>query len=135
MRRIFGITKKESTPTTNLNWTNLTDSNVLSKIKQNSTNKPILIFKHSTSCPTSGMALNRLERNWDGNTVDQMETYYLDLLSYRNISNQIAEDFNVIHQSPQVLIISKGNAIYNESHLGISFDSIKEIVKEVIPLE
>ena len=128
MRRIFGITKKESTPTTKINWTKLTSQETLSQIKQDSNSQPILIFKHSTRCPTSSMALNRLERNWNGDVVNNMQTYYLDLINYRNISNQMASDFNVMHQSPQVLIISEGKAVYNESHMGISFDKIQNII-------
>ncbi len=131
MRRLFGITKKESTPTTKINWIQLTNIEELNTIKNDSSDKPILIFKHSTRCPTSGMALNRLERNWDGNSVNEIKTYYLDLINYRGISNQLASDFSVMHQSPQVLIISKGNSIYNESHMGISFDRIKDVVTKI----
>ena len=128
----FGITKKESTPTTKISWTGLNDMVFLDQIKEESQTSPVMILKHSTRCPTSSMALNRLERNWDGEAVNYMKHYYLDLISYRDISNQIAEDFKVMHQSPQVLIISKGVCIFNASHMGISFDDIVQVIKEPV---
>ncbi len=131
MKLRFGTTKKESTPTTNINWINLSNSDLLNQIKEDSNDGPVMIFKHSTRCPTSSMALNRIERSWDGNSVNQMKTYFLDLISYREISNQIASEFGIMHQSPQVLIISDGKAIYDDSHFNISFDNIKKVVSEV----
>jgi bacillithiol system protein YtxJ len=128
MKLRFGITKKESTPTTSINWTKLTDVMVLGQIKEESKESPVLILKHSTRCPTSSMALNRLERNWDSSKVNDLKHYYLDLISYRDISNQIASDFDVMHQSPQVLIISDGKCVYNASHMGISFAEIENVV-------
>lgn len=128
MKLRFGITKKESTPTTSINWTKLKDVTVLDQIKEESKESPILILKHSTRCPTSSMALNRLERNWDSSKVNELKHYYLDLISYRDISNQIAADFNIMHQSPQVLIISDGKCVYNASHMGISFAEIENVV-------
>ena len=128
MKLRFGITKKESTPTTSINWTKLTDMTVLDQIKEESKKSPILILKHSTRCPTSSMALNRLERNWDSSKVSDLKHYYLDLISYRDISNQIAADFSILHQSPQVLIISDGKCVYNASHMGVSFAEIENVV-------
>jgi len=58
-----------------------------------------------------------------------LDFYYLDLLTYRPISNEIAEKFSVTHQSPQILVIKNGNAVFNNSHHSISADSLKEGLK------
>ncbi|GAC1441554.1 MAG: hypothetical protein NVSMB63_09220 [Sediminibacterium sp.] len=67
------------------------------------------------------MVLSRLERADIPETID---FYYLDLITHRNISNRIASDFNVYHESPQVLLIRNGECIYDESHMGINIDEI-----------
>lgn len=84
---------------------------------------PIAIFKHSTRCAISSMAKSRLERNWS-NDLDHIHFYYLDLIKYREVSNYIAEKFQVYHQSPQVIVIKDGKAVYNASHSSISINSI-----------
>lgn len=132
MRLKFGITKKENTPTTDINWNELTEIDTLNQIKEESANEPILIFKHSTRCPTSSMALNRLERSWNGSEVNNIKTYFLDLINYREVSNHIESSFGVLHQSPQVLIISNGKSVYDDSHFNISFENIKNVIPKVV---
>lgn len=68
------------------------------------------------------MAKSRLDRKDPPEGVD---FYFLDIISHRNISNKIAQDFNIHHESPQVLIINKGTCIYDESHSGIDMEDIK----------
>lgn len=87
----------------------------------------VMIFKHSTSCPISHIAKRRLEEDWDGD-MNSMMTYYLDLKSFRDISNIIAEKYMVHHESPQILIIRSGECIYDASHLDITSAEIKEIL-------
>ncbi len=104
-------------------WHKLTDINQIQEIKEQSTKKlAVLIFKHSTRCSISSMALNRVESKWIDN--ENIATYYLDLLNYRDISNKIAEDFQVEHASPQVLLIKNGACIYHASHSNINTQSI-----------
>ncbi|MBX2947364.1 MAG: bacillithiol system redox-active protein YtxJ [Cyclobacteriaceae bacterium] len=109
-----------------MQWTKLTDLQQLDEIRHESTEQKILIFKHSTRCSTSRAMLDRLERNWKEDEMQTVKPYFLDLLSYRQISNAIAEKFNVEHESPQVLIIQNGNAIYHASHTSINYSAIKE---------
>jgi len=85
--------------------------------------RPQVIFKHSTRCGISAMAKSRLERS---TPVENADFYYLDLINYRSLSRKVAEEFNVYHESPQVLVIRNGECIYDESHLGISMEDIKE---------
>jgi bacillithiol system protein YtxJ len=71
------------------------------------------------------MAKMRLEQNWDFK-ADEVEVYYLDLLQYRSISNEIAERFGVYHESPQLLLIQNGSCVYDASHLDISVAELKD---------
>lgn len=112
-----------------MNWNNLESTDQLNQIIDESTTANILIFKHSTRCSISRATLDRLERNWKESEVPNVKPYFLDLLAHRNISNEIAEQFHVEHQSPQVLIIRNGKSVYDNSHYGIDFREISEKVK------
>ncbi len=90
---------------------------------------PVLIFKHSTRCSISLMAWDRLKRGWNEN-VEELPVYYLDLLNYRNISAEIAERFNVQHESPQALLISNGRCIWEASHNAISVQAVTEALQQ-----
>jgi bacillithiol system protein YtxJ len=107
-----------------INWTELREEAQVGEILEESKKQPVLIFKHSTRCSISRTALDRLERNWKS----EIKSYYLDLLSYRNISNQIAEYFSVEHQSPQVLIVKDGKPVYVSSHLAINASDINAAI-------
>ena len=106
-----------------LYWNELSSLDDLIKAIDESYSQPVLIFKHSKRCSISSMSKSRLERNWEENTI--LECYFLDLLSNRDISDQIANEFKVDHQSPQILIIKDGKCIYNASHNEIDFQKIK----------
>ncbi len=108
-----------------MNWIQLTDLSQLVEIKEKSKQKPQIIFKHSTRCSISSMAKGRLERSTAPNDAD---FYFLDLIAYRDISNQIAKDFHVYHESPQIVVIKNGECVYDESHGSITMDEIKEQV-------
>ncbi len=106
-------------------WHELTDIAELLEIINLSKEQNIsavLLFKHSTRCSISSMALNRLESKW--NDDDKIPAYYLDLLNHRDISNEIENLFSVEHASPQVLLIKNGTCIYHNSHSGISAAAI-----------
>ncbi|GAB3952159.1 bacillithiol system redox-active protein YtxJ [Spirosoma harenae] len=109
-----------------MNWNKLTSDDQLDAIKEESIKRPVMIFKHSTSCSISHMALNRMERNWN----DQLgvKPYYLDLLANKPLSNKIENTFGVEHESPQVLLIRNGTCIYDASHMAISFAGLQQAV-------
>ena len=94
----------------------MTDEEQLKQLISKSGTKPQVIFKHSTRCSISAVAFQ----------PGDIDFYYLDLLAHRPLSNQVAEVFNVHHESPQVLVIKNGKCIYDESHLGISMMDIVE---------
>ncbi len=102
-----------------MNWTQLQSTDQLNEIK----NLPgySIIFKHSTRCSISMMAKRRFELDWD-DLPENIPLYFLDLIQYRDISNQIAEQFQVYHESPQLLLIKDGECILDQSHGGISVD-------------
>ncbi len=109
-----------------MNWIALQSEEALNTIKEKSFNKPQVIFKHSTRCSISSMAKNRLDKS---ETYAEVDFNYLDLLSYRSVSNKIASEFNVYHESPQILLIKNGECIYDESHSGID---AKEIIEHAM---
>jgi bacillithiol system protein YtxJ len=110
-----------------INWINLDSEEMLDNAISSSFEQPVIFFKHSTTCSISHMAKMKLENKWD---LD-MPVYYLDLKAHRNISNKIAEDLHVYHESPQLILVVNGECIYDESHLDISVDEIKETIAEI----
>ncbi|MEQ6118561.1 bacillithiol system redox-active protein YtxJ [Reichenbachiella sp. MALMAid0571] len=108
-----------------MNWKKLTEVEALEEIKSKSFDNPILIYKHSTRCSVSSMVLNRLERSWDDQEMQNIEIYFLDLIAHRDVSNQIESVFGISHESPQILLISSGKCVYNASHMGISYRELK----------
>ncbi|MFY0687962.1 MAG: bacillithiol system redox-active protein YtxJ [Cyclobacteriaceae bacterium] len=110
-----------------MNWKSLEATNQVDKIKDESKQKNVLIFKHSTRCSISAASLDRLERKWDSDEMGHLEVYFLDLIRYRDVSNYIADTFGVAHQSPQVLVIRDGSSIYDQSHFGIDYDELRTL--------
>ena len=116
---------KEKFGTNNMNWIKLNNATTLEEIKKTSFDKPVMLFKHSTTCSISATALNRLERSWKPEEMTGIDPYYLDLLNHRDISQTIAKTFDVVHESPQILLIKDGKCVYHNSHLGINYQELK----------
>lgn len=110
-----------------VNWNALTDVDQISKIIEASKTKPQLIFKHSTRCGISRMVLKNFELDFkfDAATFD---LHYIDLLNYREISTQIATTFDVMHQSPQLLILKNGVVVKHDSHSAINEIDLNQYV-------
>lgn len=115
-----------------MNWIELTSIEQLEAIRTESKERPVVIFKHSTRCSISRTALDRLERNWKAEEVSDVNVYYLDLLTYRSVSNQISESFLIEHESPQLLLLRDGNVIYHRSHFEIDFLGVKNALKALL---
>lgn len=101
-----------------MNWIPLNSPDQLEEIsrKEQST---FAIFKHSTRCPISAAAKNRMELSWEIENPG-VSVYYLDVIQDREVSNKVAELYSVVHQSPQILLIKDGKCVYDASHTGIS---------------
>ena len=106
-----------------MNWIPLKSEDEVFEIIEKSNSKSQVIFKHSTRCSISSMAKSRLERSA---FPDNADFYYLDLIAHRNISNKVAEEFNVFHESPQILVIKNGSCVYDESHAAINMSDVTE---------
>jgi monothiol bacilliredoxin len=109
-------------------WKLLNDINQLDLIEKESFEKPVVILKHSISCGLSAMAKFQLEKEWDFE-AEELSFYYLDLINYRSISNEITDRFGINHQSPQLIILKNGKAVYNTSHHKISVQDLKQALE------
>jgi len=124
--KIFGGSTKEKEEKV-LPWFFLTSESQLEEIERKSFNKTQVIFKHSTRCSISSISMNKFVKNYNIPPEDA-DLYYLDLLNYRSVSDEVGDKFQVIHQSPQVIVIKNGKSIYDASHYAIQTDKILELI-------
>jgi bacillithiol system protein YtxJ len=112
-----------------MDWIQFTNLNQLNEIIEESKITPVLIFKHSTRCGISRFVLKNFEREYDIPS-NKLHLYFLDLIAFREISNEVANKFNVRHQSPQIIVIQNGEVIYDESHNQIEVCDLKQIINK-----
>jgi len=124
-KNIFG-SSDEKMLVSKLNWIILTNLAQLNEIVDLSNEKQVLIFKHSTRCSISRFALKQFENDY--NLEDKIPLYFLDLINHRDVSNEISSRFEVEHQSPQLLLISKEKCIYNASHSNIAAEDLNRFL-------
>jgi len=117
------------TISTTMKWNELKSTAQLDQIREESKTAPVLIFKYSNRCSVSQLALDRFERKWSDEKAGSIKPYFLDLISFREVSNRIALQFKVQHESPQVLLIRNGEAVYDGSHFDIDFEQIVAVAK------
>ena len=120
---IFGGSQEQDNSNSKINWIPLNYVGQLDEMVAFSNQKPAVIFKHSTRCSVSRFALKQFENEFD--LEGQVDTYFLDLLENRDISNEIASRFQVVHQSPQLVLIKDGKSIYDVSHSEIDALELK----------
>jgi len=108
-----------------MNWIALESAEQVNEIKQQQGYS--IIFKHSIRCSISLMAKRRLEMDKD-HLPTELPLYFLDLIRYRELSQQIAQDFQVHHESPQLLVIKDGECILDQSHGGISLEEALSVL-------
>ncbi|MGB5822288.1 MAG: bacillithiol system redox-active protein YtxJ [Saonia sp.] len=111
----------------NLPWIPLTSLEQLNEIEQKSASRPQVIFKHSTTCGISRMVINMFTNTFDF-SQNQLDLYYLDLHAYREVSNETGYRFQVMHQSPQLLVIKNGNVVAHESHGAIAEINLEKYI-------
>ena len=122
--KILGSKVKEEKET-NVNWIPLNSLEQIKTIKELSKSETILVFKHSTRCGISSMVIKRFENLFDS-SMNNIKVYYLDLLNFRAISDEVGYSFQVQHQSPQLLIIRNEVAVLNVSHYDITTVNIQK---------
>ncbi|WP_158978141.1 bacillithiol system redox-active protein YtxJ [Cellulophaga sp. L1A9] len=110
-----------------LPWIALASLDQLEEIKEKSKTKPQIIFKHSTTCGISRMVMNTFKNTY-ALDKNQADLYYLDLLSNREVSNETGYKFQVMHQSPQLIVIKNGVAVANASHGSINEVALEQFV-------
>ena len=125
LKNIFGSNDAPKQNESKINWVELTDLSQLDEITTQSSEKIVAIFKHSTRCSISRMALKQFENEFD--SAEKVIPYFLDLIEYREISNAIASRFGITHQSPQLIVIKNGKAVYNASHSDIDAETLKSL--------
>ncbi|WP_431609623.1 bacillithiol system redox-active protein YtxJ [Chryseobacterium sp. 'Rf worker isolate 10'] len=119
--KIFG--GKSETPDQKTFWKKIESEEDLAKAIEDSFQNKIAIFKHSTSCFISRTVLKNFEKEVE-NSDQPVNVYYLDLLAHRPVSNKIAADFEIRHESPQLIVIENGKPVNNASHQDISLSQI-----------
>lgn len=116
-----GLQGFEYSKMSSLPWKTLGSLEDLEAAHAASFQTPVVVYKHSTRCGISSMAKGRLEREY---TDSPVQFYYLDLIRYREVSNAIAEQYKVYHESPQVLLLINGECVYEASHLDINMGEL-----------
>ena len=127
LKNMFGYKTSKEVEETYLSWTPLISVEEINTIKEISKNQSILIFKHSTRCGISRMVMKQFESLFNEENK-HLKVYYLDLLNFREVSSKLSEVFQVIHQSPQLLVIKNGISVYNESHYEITKVNLSKYV-------
>lgn len=122
--------EKESTNenTKKVPWIQLEHLDQLTKLEEESKKRPVAILKHSTRCGISRMVLRQFENSYDLDEGEDIKLYFLDLLSYRDISNEIATRFSVRHESPQLIVLKDGQVQHHASHQGIDAEKLAEFI-------
>lgn len=105
-----------------MEWKIISSKEDLAEAVKESHNSPVAVFKHSTRCSVSLMAKKGLERDWN---MPEVSAFYLDLIAYREVSNFIASEFEVEHQSPQLIGFKNGEVFYHASHSAATAESFK----------
>ena len=121
-KNIFKTSESKEEKT--LPWIPLNTIAQLNYIAEKSKKKTQFIFKHSTRCGISRMVMRQFVVDYMLTEKD-VDLYYLDLLNYRDVSNEVGYKFQVMHESPQLLIIKGGVVVSQASH-----GAINEIVLE-----
>lgn len=110
--------------TKKLDWIEINSLDELDQAIEDSSDSPVIFFKHSTRCSISSMVLNRFENDWNDGMNGTL--YFIDLIKNRGVSNALAEKANVYHESPQIIVLKDKEAIFEASHSAISASEIIE---------
>ncbi len=122
LNKIFGNDEAQNSSSLSF-WKNIESEEDLKKAIEKSFEKKVIIFKHSTRCQISKIVLKNFEKEV-ANSDKEVEYYFLDLIKYRPISNEIADQFGITHQSPQMIVLENGKAVKDASHQSISVNLI-----------
>jgi bacillithiol system protein YtxJ len=127
LNKIFGTNETTSEDKKVIPWNQLQSLEQLNEIIEESKSIPVVVFKHSTRCGISRMVIKQFESNY---TIEasQLKLYYLDLLNYRDISNEIGHKLQVMHQSPQLIVIKNTETVAHASHYEINSIDLEQFI-------
>jgi len=111
-------------------WNQVTTLEHVDKLLEKSKDKPVVFFKHSGRCNISAMALNRFE-DFAKEVDENAFLFMIDVVNHRPASMHAADVLAITHQSPQVLVIDHGKAIYADSHGSIDGRQVLKIIKDL----
>ena len=98
------------------------DSNELENLLNNSKERPIVVFKHSNSCPISAVAYREMQ------ALDS-DVVLVEVQSAREVSRQLADLTGVRHESPQVIVLRNGKAVWNASHYEVTAREVAKVLQ------
>ncbi|SEB55859.1 bacillithiol system redox-active protein YtxJ [Paenibacillus sp. GP183] len=101
-------------------WKELTSLEEWQQILDDSTAKPAVVLKHSTTCPVSANALEEFDSYLAGSPSEDVDYYLVKVIESRPVSNQIAEDLGIQHASPQILYFKDKEPVWNTSHWSVT---------------
>jgi bacillithiol system protein YtxJ len=101
----------------------LTETTAVDALTESSKERPVVIFKHSLTCPISAAAYDQMEA-FDGNIA------LVEVQRARALSNEIENRLGVEHASPQVIVLRNGQVVWNASHFKITADAVAEAFRK-----
>jgi bacillithiol system protein YtxJ len=103
----------------------ITTTEELEEVLDESCQRKIIIFKHSTTCPISGRALSEVQ-DFIKESSNEVLVVMIKVIESRPVSNQAAEELGIKHQSPQVLLLFDKNVLWHTSHQAVTQSNIKK---------
>lgn len=101
-------------------WREIDSQEEWSQLFEGSSEKPVVVLKHSTTCPVSANALQEFENYLNKQPNEQVDYVLVKVIESRPVSNQIAEDTGVKHASPQILYVKDKESVWNTSHWAVT---------------
>lgn len=108
------------------NYTEIKSVDEWKKVLEKSSEKPVVVFKHSTTCPISAHAYGEF------NSFDKpFDRYLVKVIEHRPVSNEISNDLGIKHESPQAFVIANGKVVWNASHRKITKRELEEVTSSL----
>jgi bacillithiol system protein YtxJ len=101
----------------------ITDTTALEDLVQRSKQRPVVIFKHSLTCPISASALEQMNRY-------QGEIALVEVQRAPSLSNEIEQRLGLRHESPQIIVLRNGQIVWDASHFKITADAVADAVRK-----
>ncbi len=119
--------KSEAETKINNAWHPLSETDQLKEVLEQSVDQPQLIFKHSTKCGVSTVAKKNLEAVFE-EIIPQADVHIVDVIKNREVSNEIASELNVQHESPQLIKVHQQDTSWDISHAKIQSQKVLELL-------